>query len=103
MLKNSSSDWYRNVGRVNQPRTHIAIGTANRGTSQGAFSVPIHPPSMRGRLETEPFKTGLHPPLGVAKTGTTSQDWSAFCARSGGVRAGDPGAECGRCLVEWGR
>jgi hypothetical protein len=33
MLKNSSFDWDRKMGRVNQPRTHIASGTANGGTS----------------------------------------------------------------------
>ena len=31
--KISSFDWYRNVGRVTQPRTHIGIGTTNGGTS----------------------------------------------------------------------
>jgi len=33
MPKNSSFDWYRKRGRVNQPRTHMAIGTPNGGTS----------------------------------------------------------------------
>ena len=47
MLKNSSFDWYRKTGRVNQPRTNIETGTANGGTSlltshdHGSYSVRL--------------------------------------------------------------
>ena len=61
MLKNSSLDWYRKMGRVNQPRTYIRIGTANGGTSFGSFGACQNdgPALIRRIIDVESQETAL--------------------------------------------